>query len=46
MEEREEFRRVFRVSKHRRLLKKKLMAQLAKLKRWETSGFYAAIERE
>ena len=46
MEEREEFRRVYRVEKHRRLLKRKLMAQLAKLKKWETSGFCAAVERE
>jgi len=43
---REENRRVYKVSKHRRLLKKKLLAQLDKLDKWEASGFYAQIVRE
>ena len=45
-EGREEYRRVHRVAKHRRLIKRRLLAKLARLERQETSGFYLALERE
>ena len=44
-EKREEYRRVYRVAKHRRLLKRQLQAVLEKLRAWETAGFYAAVKR-